>query len=66
MNNTLESTRKQRGYTQETLSQLSGVSRATIVAIENNKEVVVLTSTLEALAAALHCEVRDIFFTSSA
>ena len=66
MNNTLESSRKQRGYTQEALSQLSGVSRATIVAIENNKEVVVLTSTLEALAAALDCEVRDIFFTSSA
>ena len=66
MKNTLRQMRRQRGLTQETLSQMSGVSRATIVALETNVETVVLSSTLEALALALDCEVGDIFFTSTA
>lgn len=66
MKNTLRQMRRQRGLTQEALSQMSGVSRATIVALETNVETVVLSSTLEALAFALDCEVGDIFFTSTA
>ncbi|MBQ6053028.1 MAG: helix-turn-helix transcriptional regulator [Clostridia bacterium] len=63
MKNKLKEIRKSKGMTQEELAEKSGVSRGTIVALENNEgKVVTKTSTLLKLAAVLGCAVSDIFF----
>ena len=64
MKNKLKEIRKSKGMTQEELAEKSGVSRGTIVALENNEgKVVTKTSTLLKLAAVLGCAVSDIFFS---
>lgn len=51
------------GMTQEELSEKSGVSRATISAMENGEAKCVMTSTLLKLASALNTTVDQIFFS---
>ena len=54
--------REEAGMTQEKLAEKSGVSRATIAALESlNKETATTTDTLIKLATALECKVMDIF-----
>ena len=59
----LRSIRRAKDITQEELSRLSGVSRATISSIESGENRVVLSSTLLKLATALECRVEDLFFS---
>ena len=47
---------------QETLAKEASISRATISMLENNKGVVLKTSTMEKIADALKKTVREIFF----
>ena len=58
----LRSIRRAKDITQEELSRLSGVSRATIASIESGENRVALSSTLLKLATALECSVEDLFF----
>lgn len=51
-----------KGMTQEELAEKSGVSRATISAMESGEVKHVLTSTLLKLAQALETTVEQIFF----
>ncbi len=58
----LKEIREEKRMTQEELAQKSGVSRVTIVAIENDKIQDVKLSTLKKLASALDTSVGSIFF----
>jgi len=58
----LKEARDERRLTQEELAKKSGVSRQTIVALENGTSEDVKISTLQKLAAALDMTVQDIFF----
>lgn len=58
----LREAREEKRLTQEELSKKSGVSRATIVALEKGISEDVKISTLQKLAAALDMTVQDIFF----
>lgn len=62
MPNKLKEIRKSKGITQEDLSKLSGISRQTIITIENGKDVNVSVETLKKISKALHCKITDIFF----
>lgn len=53
--------REKKRMSQAELSNLSGVSRATIIRIENEDNVVVNTKTLEQLARALNVTVKYLF-----
>lgn len=53
--------RERKRMSQAELSQLSGVSRATIIRIENTDNVVINTQTLERLAKALNVSVKTLF-----
>ena len=53
--------RKEQSMTQADLAQAAGVSRATIIALESGQEIVVKSSTLQAIASALKCNVTDLF-----
>lgn len=53
--------REKRRLSQAELAQLSGVSRATIIRLENTEEVVLTTSTLEKLANALNVSIKSLF-----
>ena len=53
--------REERNMTQAELAQASGVSRATIIALESGQEIVVKSSTLQSVAGALKCKVSDLF-----
>lgn len=61
--NKLREYRKKQKITQSELAEKSGVSRSTIIAIENEKAEVVKTDTLIKLAKALDSEMKAIFFT---
>lgn len=64
MESKLKKARKEKGLTQEELAEKSGVSRGTIVALENEQNnVVTKTSTLVKIATALGSTVADIFFS---
>lgn len=54
--------RKKQSMTQEELSQKSGVSRSTIIALENGSKKNVNTATLLKIARALDTTVENIFF----
>ena len=54
--------RKEKGITQEQLASVSGVSRATICALENGIERNTSTNTLIKIATALGVSVDEIFF----
>ena len=60
LNNCLEELRRKAGLTQKELSEIAGVSRKSINAIENG---IYIPSTLLALkiAKTLKCNVEDIF-----
>ena len=58
----LREAREEKRLTQEELSNKSGVSRQTIVALEKGISEDVKISTLQKLAAALDMTVQDIFF----
>lgn len=53
--------REKKGYSQTHLSELSGVCRATIVALENNEEHEAKVGTLKSLANALGVPVSKLF-----
>lgn len=58
----LKEIREGKGITQEELEKMSGVSRQTISAIENNDNYQAKTGTLVALARALETTVDKLFF----
>jgi transcriptional regulator with XRE-family HTH domain len=53
--------REKRKLSQAELAELSGVSRATIIRLENTEEVVINTGTLEKLASALNVSIKSLF-----
>lgn len=53
--------REKKKLTQEQLSQMSGVSRATIIHLENNEEHEAKVGTLNSLANALGVPVSKLF-----
>lgn len=55
--------REKKRMSQAELAEISGVSRATIIRIENTPEVVINTKTLEKLASALDVSIRTLFLT---
>lgn len=57
----VEEIRKKENLTQDALAQAAGVSRATIIALESGREIVVKSSTLQAIATVLKCQVADLF-----
>ena len=61
----LREVREEKGITQERLEELSGVSRQTISAIENNSEYQAKVGTLMALAKALGTTVDNLFFAKA-
>ena len=58
----IKETREKLGLTQEDLASKSGVSRATICALEKGEERTTTTKTLLKLANALNTTVDAIFF----
>ena len=58
--------RQAKGVTQEELAERSGISRATIWALETNTEKVTTTKTLLSIAGALDVPVDDLFFDDDA
>jgi len=65
MGNRLKEVREEKGITQEELERLSGVSRQTISAIENNPDYQAKSGTLIALAKAMGTTVDKIFFAEA-
>lgn len=65
LENKLRDVRKQAGLSQDKLAELAGVSRLTIIALENKDEINVKTDTLIKIAGALGERVRDIFFVEN-
>jgi transcriptional regulator with XRE-family HTH domain len=61
----LKEIREEKGFTQEKLEELSGVSRQTISAIENNPDYQAKSGTLLALAKAMGTTVDKIFFAEA-
>jgi transcriptional regulator with XRE-family HTH domain len=53
--------REKRKLSQAELAELSGVSRPTIIRLENNDDVVVNSKTLEKIASALNVSIRTLF-----
>ena len=53
--------REKRKLSQAELAELSGVSRATIIRLENTEEVVINTGTLEKLANVLNVSIKSLF-----
>ena len=62
MGHKIKEMRKKKGYTQTELAHKSGVSRATICALENNTSKSVTTAILTKLADALDVSIDMIFF----
>lgn len=58
----LKEIREQKGITQESLAAASGVSRATIAALEKGSERNTTSKTLAKLASALGVSLNDLFF----
>lgn len=57
----LRAVREARGITQADLSRRSGISRQTIISLENDDTYNVTSKTLVALADALEVTVQDLF-----
>lgn len=62
MINKLKDCREAKNLSQSKLSEISGVSRPTIIKIEKGEGAELKTSTLVKLADALGSKVSDIFF----
>ena len=58
----IKDARLYKGMTQEELSRRSGVSRATIISLENGKSINVKTETLRKIASALDMTMDVLFF----
>lgn len=58
----VEAVRKSIGLTQEELARKSGISRATICALESGERYITTTKTLEKLAEAMDTKVEALFF----
>lgn len=56
--------REQKGMTQTELAKRSGISRLTIIQLENNEEHEALVGTLKAIAHALEVPVSELFAKS--
>lgn len=54
--------REKSGMTQEQLAKEANVNRSLLNQLETGKLTNTSTNTLEKIAKALHCEVRDLFF----
>lgn len=65
MGNRLKEYREKKGISQVQLAQLSGVSRGTIWALENDNAKTTTTRTLAKLADALGTTVGHIFFSDN-
>ena len=63
MENCLRHFREEKGWTQDELSEKSGVSRVTISGIESGRTTVAKTDTLAKIADALGKSISDIFFS---
>lgn len=61
MNYRVKELREKRGLSQAALSRMSGVSRPTIVRLENSDEVTINSKTLEKLAEALNVSIKTLF-----
>lgn len=61
----IKETREKNNMTQEELAAKSGVSRATISALENGTSRATTTKTLMSIARALGVPVEEIIFTDS-
>jgi len=61
LKNRLKTCREECGITQVELAKLSGLSRATIIKIENNEEVNVNTQTIAKIAEVLKMPPSEIF-----
>ena len=61
----LKQIREEKGITQEKLEEMSGVSRQTISAIENNDDYQAKVGTLLALANAMETTVDNLFFAKA-
>ena len=57
----IKNMREKKRLTQDELAQRSGISRATISALENNSTAITTTETLKKIARALEVNVSDIF-----
>lgn len=55
--------REKRNLSQAELARISGVSRPTIVRLENSEEVTINSKTLEKLANALNVSIRSLFLS---
>lgn len=62
MKNKLKEKRKEQKMSQQELANKASVSRATISMIENNKGVVIKTSTMGKIADALKTTIKELFF----
>ena len=66
MENRVKEAREALGMSQVELARRSGVSRATIWAVESKKNYSMTTKKMMAIAEAMNEEVQNIFFTRSA
>lgn len=62
MANRMRQLREAKGWTQAYLSEISGVSRPTIVSLESGKALSAKTETLAKIADALGESISDVFF----
>jgi transcriptional regulator with XRE-family HTH domain len=53
--------REKKKLSQAELARISGVSRATIIRLENDEDVVINSKTLEKLAKAFNMSVKSLF-----
>lgn len=56
----LRDVRRKKGITQRELAAISGVTRQTIIRIENSSDIEVRLSTLVLLADSLKCQLSDL------
>lgn len=57
--------REKKQISQTELAQMSGISRATIWALENGTERTTTTRTLEKIAKALNTTIEELFFSDA-
>lgn len=57
--------REKKQISQTKLAQMSGISRATIWALENGTERTTTTRTLEKIAKALNTTIEELFFSDA-
>lgn len=53
--------REKRKMSQAELAELAGVSRATVIRLESNEDVVINSKTLEKISKALNVSIKTLF-----